>query len=149
MGILKVRCQAGKDPPYAVRSGQSHTHQISQLVGNDQYADCRQEADQYRIGNIAADLRDLEQTEQELEHTGQDSHSQHKFKIVRSVDVGQQDAGSDQRGGVGGTGDQKGITAEDRPEDGWDDGGIKPIKGVDPGNSRVRHGLGDHNHSNG
>ena len=101
---------------------------MRELGGEDQNAQCVDEADHHRTRNETLQFRNAQRRHDDLNDTGE-QHSGNE--VIQAIVAGHR--GDDESDGAGGGGDHRGTTAGESDDDGHDNGGEQAHCRVDAG----------------
>ena len=121
----------------------AHPQRVAQLSDGKQQRRGRHETDDDRLGNVASQVAQLEQADDDLECANQDGQQEQPLEELLGVLRIDEGKGGEhqQRDGARRPVDQVRGRSEDRGDDRHDDCRVHAEPGIHSGNQRIRHGL--------
>ena len=124
-----------------------HPQRVAQLSHREQERGGRHEADDDRLGNVASQVAQFEQADDDLEDAnqhGQQEQPLEEFLGVLRVEEGKRRE-DQQRDGASRSVDQMRRRTEDRGDDRYDDRRVHAEPGIHPRDQRISHRLRERN----
>ncbi len=128
-----------------------HPQRVAQLSHGEQKRCGRHETDDDRLGNVAGQVAQLEQADDDLKSANQDGQHEQRleeFLGVLRIDEGKRGE-NQQRYGARRSVDQVRRRSEDRGDDRHDDCRVHTEPGIHARDQRIRHGLRERNRRDG